>query len=87
MNVRPAAFFYIKCNLLPEAVINFYDRAQDGYESTGLFALPKVSSSCITFLSIGTFAMLPVIDVMLSFVIIDISWIICLIRLATSSLP
>uniref|UniRef100_A0A7N0U9T3 Nudix hydrolase domain-containing protein n=1 Tax=Kalanchoe fedtschenkoi TaxID=63787 RepID=A0A7N0U9T3_KALFE len=44
VNVRPAAFFYIKCNLSPEAIHHFYSDAQDGYESTKLLALPKINA-------------------------------------------
>ncbi|CAM8958490.1 unnamed protein product [Rhodiola kirilowii] len=44
MNVRPAAFFYIKCSLSPEAIDHFYNGAQDGYESTKLLAVSKTDA-------------------------------------------
>ncbi|XP_057449209.1 nudix hydrolase 9-like isoform X1 [Lotus japonicus] len=40
LNVRPAAFFFIKCNLDSKEVQQFYSSAQDGYESTQLYAFP-----------------------------------------------
>ncbi|KAI9081943.1 hypothetical protein K1719_036205 [Acacia pycnantha] len=39
LNVRPAAFFYIKCSLDSKEVQQFYSSAQDGYESTQLYAV------------------------------------------------
>ncbi|KAF6987592.1 hypothetical protein CFC21_005217 [Triticum aestivum] len=38
-NVRPAAFFYMRCNIDSSAVTELYARAQDGYESTKLYAV------------------------------------------------
>ncbi|XP_044983565.1 nudix hydrolase 9 isoform X2 [Hordeum vulgare subsp. vulgare] len=41
-NVRPAAFFYMRCNIDSGAITELYARAQDGYESTKLCAVsPK----------------------------------------------
>ncbi|XP_028794845.1 nudix hydrolase 9-like isoform X1 [Neltuma alba] len=42
LNVRPAAFFYIKCSLNSKEVQQFYSSAQDGYESTQLYAATMV---------------------------------------------
>ncbi|XP_054813182.1 nudix hydrolase 9 isoform X2 [Prosopis cineraria] len=42
LNVRPAAFFYIKCSLDSKEVQQFYSGAQDGYESTQLYAVTVV---------------------------------------------
>jgi hypothetical protein len=39
LNVRPAAFFFIGCNIDSSTVIEHYSRAQDGYESTKLYAV------------------------------------------------
>ncbi|XP_051225150.1 nudix hydrolase 9 [Lolium perenne] len=39
LNVRPAAFFFIRCNLDSSTFIELYSRAQDGYESTKLYAV------------------------------------------------
>ncbi|KAM0845600.1 hypothetical protein ACQ4PT_056239 [Festuca glaucescens] len=39
MNVRPAAFFFIRCNVDSSTVTELYSRAQDGYESTKLYAV------------------------------------------------
>ncbi|XP_031485910.1 nudix hydrolase 9 isoform X2 [Nymphaea colorata] len=36
LNVRPTAFFYIKCSMESEEVDRLYHTAQDGYESTQL---------------------------------------------------
>jgi hypothetical protein len=44
LNVRPAAFFFIRCNVDSSTVTEFYSRAQDGYESTKLYAVSAVSS-------------------------------------------
>uniref|UniRef100_A0ACD5TYT8 Uncharacterized protein n=1 Tax=Avena sativa TaxID=4498 RepID=A0ACD5TYT8_AVESA len=38
-NVRPAAFFYVRCNVDSSTVTELYSRAQDGYESTKLYAV------------------------------------------------
>lgn len=46
LNVRPAAFFFIKCSLQSNEIQQLYSTAQDGYESTQLFA---VSMVCSTF--------------------------------------
>lgn len=40
LNVRPAAFFFIKSSLDSKEVQQFYSSAQDGYESTQLYAVP-----------------------------------------------
>ncbi|WVZ02336.1 hypothetical protein V8G54_023142 [Vigna mungo] len=42
LNVRPTAFFFIKCSLDSKEVQQFYSSAQDGYESTQLYAVPMV---------------------------------------------
>ncbi|GAU14603.1 hypothetical protein TSUD_96670 [Trifolium subterraneum] len=42
LNVRPAAFFFIKCNLDSKEVQQFYSGAQDGYESTQLYTVPMI---------------------------------------------
>ncbi|XP_076905658.1 nudix hydrolase 9-like [Bidens hawaiensis] len=39
MNVRPVAFFFIKCNLQSTQVQELYSSAQDGYESTKLYTI------------------------------------------------
>ncbi|XP_062230561.1 nudix hydrolase 9 isoform X2 [Phragmites australis] len=39
MNVRPTAFFFTKCNIDSSGVSELYSRAQDGYESTKLYAV------------------------------------------------
>uniref|UniRef100_A0A452XQB2 Uncharacterized protein n=2 Tax=Aegilops tauschii subsp. strangulata TaxID=200361 RepID=A0A452XQB2_AEGTS len=38
-NVRPAAFFYMRCNIDSSAITELYARAQDGYESTKIYAV------------------------------------------------
>ncbi|KAH9326406.1 hypothetical protein KI387_006584, partial [Taxus chinensis] len=40
-NVRPTAFFYIKCNLNSSDIQSLYSKAKDGYESTELCIVPK----------------------------------------------
>ncbi|XP_004505913.1 nudix hydrolase 9 [Cicer arietinum] len=40
LNVRPTAFFFIKCNLDSNEVQQFYYSALDGYESTQLYTVP-----------------------------------------------
>lgn len=45
LNVRPAAFFFIKCSLQSNEIQPLYSSAQDGYESTQLYTVSKVSSS------------------------------------------
>jgi len=39
MNVRPTAFFFTKCNIDSTGVNELYSKAQDGYESTKLYAV------------------------------------------------
>ncbi|RRT64204.1 hypothetical protein B296_00042028 [Ensete ventricosum] len=39
MNVRPTAFFFLKCNLEAKEVCKLYSSAQDGYESTQIFTV------------------------------------------------
>ncbi|KAF5447040.1 hypothetical protein F2P56_032621 [Juglans regia] len=39
LNVRPAAFFFIKCSLESKEIQKLYLSAQDGYESTQLYAV------------------------------------------------
>ncbi|XP_009782328.1 nudix hydrolase 9 isoform X3 [Nicotiana sylvestris] len=39
MNVRPTAFFFIKCNLQSDEIQQLYSSAQDGFESTQLYAV------------------------------------------------
>ncbi|XP_072958803.1 nudix hydrolase 9 [Typha angustifolia] len=39
MNVRPTAFFFLKCNKDSSEIQNLYSRAQDGFESTQLYAV------------------------------------------------
>lgn len=43
MNVRPTAFFFTKCGIDSSGVNELYSRAQDGFESTKLFAVSVVS--------------------------------------------
>lgn len=42
LNVRPTAFFFIKCSLESKEVEKLYGSAQDGFESTHLYAISKV---------------------------------------------
>ncbi|KAJ1431945.1 NUDIX hydrolase domain [Sesbania bispinosa] len=42
LNVRPTAFFSMKCSLDSQEVQQFYSKAQDGYESTQLYAVPMI---------------------------------------------
>ncbi|XP_012064954.1 nudix hydrolase 9 isoform X2 [Jatropha curcas] len=42
LNVRPAAFFSIRCHLGSEEIHQLYHNAQDGYESTQLFTVSLV---------------------------------------------
>lgn len=42
LNVRPAAFFFIKCSLQSNEIQQLYSTAQDGYESTQLFAVSMI---------------------------------------------
>ncbi|XP_059315184.1 nudix hydrolase 9 isoform X1 [Lycium ferocissimum] len=39
LNVRPTAFFFIKCNLPSDEIQQLYSSAQDGFESTQLYAV------------------------------------------------
>ncbi|KAL6011200.1 Nudix hydrolase 9 [Asimina triloba] len=39
LNVRPTAFFYLKCNLESKDIQVLYTTAQDGYESTKLYTV------------------------------------------------
>lgn len=39
LNVRPAAFFFIKCSLPSKEIQQLYSSAQDGYESTQLYTV------------------------------------------------
>ncbi|RLN30389.1 nudix hydrolase 9 isoform X1 [Panicum miliaceum] len=39
MNVRPTAFFFTKCDVDSTSVNELYSKAQDGYESTKLYAV------------------------------------------------
>ncbi|KAH6766206.1 nudix hydrolase-like protein 9 [Perilla frutescens var. hirtella] len=40
LNVRPTAFFFIKCSLQSEEIQQLYSSAEDGYESTQLYTMP-----------------------------------------------
>ncbi|KAI4322186.1 hypothetical protein L6164_021903 [Bauhinia variegata] len=42
LNVRPTAFFFIKCSLGSKEVQQFYTSAQDGFESTQLYAVSMI---------------------------------------------
>lgn len=42
LNVRPAAFFFIKCSLQSNEIQQLYSTAQDGYESTKLYTVSTV---------------------------------------------
>jgi len=48
--VRPAAFFFINCSLDSKEVQQFYSSAQDGYESTQLYAVPMVNLKLVLIL-------------------------------------
>ncbi|XP_027768899.1 nudix hydrolase 9 isoform X5 [Solanum pennellii] len=39
LNVRPTAFFFIKCDLRSDEIQQLYSSAQDGFESTQLYAV------------------------------------------------
>lgn len=39
LNVRPIAFFFIKCNLQSDEIQQLYSSAQNGFESTQLYAV------------------------------------------------
>lgn len=45
LNVRPAAFFFIKCSLQSNEIQQLYSTAQDGYESTQLYTVSMVCSN------------------------------------------
>lgn len=53
LNVRPTAFFYIKCSLGSEEIRQLYSRAQDGYESTDLYTVSKVRSSQMLYVNVA----------------------------------
>ncbi|KAG6433468.1 hypothetical protein SASPL_105082 [Salvia splendens] len=40
LNVRPTAFFFIKCSLKSEEIHKCYSSAEDSYESTQLYTMP-----------------------------------------------
>ncbi|XP_010253363.1 PREDICTED: nudix hydrolase 9 [Nelumbo nucifera] len=42
LNVRPTAFFFLKCNLQSEKIQQLYSSAQDGYESTQLYTVSRI---------------------------------------------
>ncbi|KAJ0020905.1 hypothetical protein Pint_32301 [Pistacia integerrima] len=42
LNVRPAAFFFIKCSLESKEIQQLYSSAQDGFESTQLYTVSMV---------------------------------------------
>eukprot|EP00252_Welwitschia_mirabilis_P015502 TRINITY_DN3408_c0_g1_i2.p1 TRINITY_DN3408_c0_g1~~TRINITY_DN3408_c0_g1_i2.p1 ORF type:complete len:252 (-),score=45.56 TRINITY_DN3408_c0_g1_i2:432-1187(-) len=46
LNVRPTAFFFIKCSLDSAEVYDFYAKAEDGFESTNLHMVPKSELAC-----------------------------------------
>lgn len=50
INVRPTAFFYVKCTISSPQVQEFYQCATDGFESTHLLAIPKVKDTKYLFL-------------------------------------
>ncbi|XP_026427823.1 nudix hydrolase 9-like [Papaver somniferum] len=41
LNVRPTAFFHMKCNLESKEIHQLYSSAQDGYESTQLYTVSR----------------------------------------------
>ncbi|KAM0953619.1 putative NUDIX hydrolase domain-containing protein [Dioscorea sansibarensis] len=41
LNFRPTAFFFVNCNLESSEIYQLYSKAQDGYESTQLYAVSK----------------------------------------------
>jgi hypothetical protein len=47
MNVRPTAFFFTKCGIDSTGVNELYSKAQDGYESTKLYAVTMVSLAAL----------------------------------------
>lgn len=44
LNVRPAAFFFMKCSLSSKEIQQLYSTAQDSFESTRLYTVPMVGS-------------------------------------------
>lgn len=42
LNVRPTAFFFMKCSLSSKEVQKLYATAQDSFESTQLFTVPLI---------------------------------------------
>lgn len=48
LNVRPTAFFYIKCSLHSEEIQQLYSSAEDGYESTHLYTMPMSDVARVT---------------------------------------
>ncbi|TQD84756.1 hypothetical protein C1H46_029682 [Malus baccata] len=42
LNVRPAAFFFMKCNCSSKEIQELYSSAQDSFESTQLFTVPVI---------------------------------------------
>ncbi|KAK4780542.1 hypothetical protein SAY87_016648 [Trapa incisa] len=42
LNVRPAAFFFMKCSLSAEEIQKCYSTAQDGFESTQLYTMTLI---------------------------------------------
>uniref|UniRef100_A0A2N9FAK6 Nudix hydrolase domain-containing protein n=1 Tax=Fagus sylvatica TaxID=28930 RepID=A0A2N9FAK6_FAGSY len=48
LNVRPAAFFSIKCSLESKEIQQLYLNAQDGYESTQLYAVSLIDLEYMT---------------------------------------
>uniref|UniRef100_A0A0D9WC30 Nudix hydrolase domain-containing protein n=1 Tax=Leersia perrieri TaxID=77586 RepID=A0A0D9WC30_9ORYZ len=42
MNVRPTAFFFTKCSIDSSGVHELYSTAQDGYESTKMYAVSEI---------------------------------------------
>ncbi|KAF8402818.1 hypothetical protein HHK36_010909 [Tetracentron sinense] len=48
LNVRPTAFFFLKCSLESKEIQQLYASAQDGYESTQLYAVSRVELENMT---------------------------------------
>ncbi|KAL2470433.1 Nudix hydrolase 9 [Abeliophyllum distichum] len=48
LNVRPAAFFFITCSLQSEDIQQLYSNAEDGYESTKLYAVSMIELEGMT---------------------------------------
>ncbi|XP_010541391.1 PREDICTED: nudix hydrolase 9 isoform X2 [Tarenaya hassleriana] len=53
LNVRPAAFFFIKCSLNSEEIQRLYTSAEDGYESTQLHTVSLTELEKMTSLMPG----------------------------------